>query len=505
VTIPLLTVVPHFTFPAWVRATHLLNILFISLLMRSGLQILSSLPKLYWNEDCTPGSEWLRITRKQMPKDRLWISLDEEEEFPALIALPGGRRLGLGRHWHFAAALGWVLTGGVYVLLLLVTPEWRTLVPTSWSVFPGAWHAFLNYLSLHLAAPPHGQIYNPLQQLAYFGIVFLIAPLTIATGAAMSPALIGRFPWYVRIFGGKQGARSIHFLCLLVFVAFTVVHTAMVTLHGLPRELAAILLGSDRESHTLAVVVGAIALLVIVLIHLIATTVSRRAPRKTQHALGRIVDPVQRGLSRILVSRQHFKSGDVSPYFRVNGYPPRDADYRRLLLGGFQGWRLTVSGLVAQPLELGLEDLSRMERQEQVTKHNCIQGWTAIAVWAGVPVRVLLERCRPMPSARYAVFYAFDDKAQTATVGEPHEGIFYEVIDLDLAYHPQTILAYEMNGRPLPVEHGAPLRLRVEVQLGFKMVKWIRAIELVDDYSRIGRGQGGWREDYVYYSQAVAI
>jgi DMSO/TMAO reductase YedYZ molybdopterin-dependent catalytic subunit/thiosulfate reductase cytochrome b subunit len=500
-----LAAAPAFTFPVWVRATHVLNIIFISLLMRSGLQILSSLPKLYWNEDCTPGKEWLRLTRKQMPADRLWISLDEEEEFPALIALPGGRRLGLGRHWHFATALAWVLTGAAYVVLLFVTPEWRTLVPTSWSVFPGAWHAFLTYVSLHLPAPPQGQIYNPLQQLTYFAIVFLVAPLTIATGAAMSPALIGRFPRYVRMFGGKQGARSIHFLCLLVFVAFTVVHTAMVVAHGLPRELASILLGSDRESHGLAVALAIVALAVIFFIHVVATVVSRRAPRTTQHALGAVVDPLQRGLSRMLVSRQHYADSDRSPFFRVNGYPPRDGDYRRLAMGGFRNWRLTVSGLVAEPLDLSLDELRHMEWQEQVTKHNCIQGWTAIASWAGVPVSVLMARCRPLPSARYAVFYAFDDKAQTATEGEPHEGQFYEAIDLQLARHPQTILAYEMNGQPLRVEHGAPLRLRIEVQLGFKMVKWIRAIELVEDYSLIGKGQGGWREDYVYYSQAVAI
>lgn len=473
--------------------------------MRSGVQILSSLPKLYWNEHCTPGTEWLRLSRKRMPTDRLWISLDEEEAFPGLIALPGGHRLGLGRHWHFAAVLAWIVTGGVYVTLLLVTPEWRILVPNSWSVIPGAWHDFLTYVSLHLAAPPAGQVYNPLQQLTYFAIVFLVAPLTIATGAAMSPALIGRFPWYVRVFGGKQGARSIHFLCLLIFVAFTIVHTAMVTVHGLPRELATILLGSDRESAALGVALGIGALAVIILVNVLATVVSRRAPRHTQHALGQIVDPLQRGLSRVVISRQHFSPSEISPYFRVNGYPPRNSDYQRLLMGGFRDWRLPVSGLVAEPLQLSLQVLRQMERQEQVTKHNCIQGWTAVASWAGVPVRTVLERCRPLPSARYAVFYAFDDKALTATKGEPHEGVFYEVIDLELARAPQTILAYEMNGRPLSLEHGAPLRLRVEVQLGFKMTKWIRAIELVEDYSHIGKGQGGWREDYVYYSQAVAI
>ena len=133
-------------FPAWVRLTHLFNILFITLLIRSGIEILSSHPKLYWNDDCTPGSEWLRLTRKHQPSDRLWTSLDEEEPYPALIALPGGRRLGLGRHWHFASVYGWILTGLVYVVLLFTADQWRRLVPTSLDVFPQAWSEALVYL-----------------------------------------------------------------------------------------------------------------------------------------------------------------------------------------------------------------------------------------------------------------------------------------------------------------------------------------------------------------------
>lgn len=108
-----------------------------------------------------------------------------------------------------------------------------------------------------------------------------------------------------------------------------------------------------------------------------------------------------------------------------------------------------------------------------------------------------------MPQARYVVFYAFDDK--TITENEGRFGHFYGTLPLELARTPQTILALDMNGAPLPIEHGAPLRLRVETQLGFKMVKWIRSIELVEDYARIGMGQGGWREDQQYYANAAGI
>lgn len=112
-------------FPLWLRAMHFLNLLFISLLVRSGFEILSAHAKLYWNGDCTPGGEWLRFTRKRLPAHELWTSRDEEESFSSWIALPGRKNLGLGRHWHFLADAGWLLTGLLYVVMLCVTPEWR--------------------------------------------------------------------------------------------------------------------------------------------------------------------------------------------------------------------------------------------------------------------------------------------------------------------------------------------------------------------------------------------
>ena len=489
-------------FPAWLRLTHLFNILFITLMMRSGIQILFSLPKLYWKDDALPGSEWLKFTRKKLPEDRLWVSLDEEEPAPRWLALPGQRLLGLGRHWHFAVAVGWILTGVIYVALLFTSSEWHRLVPTSWSIFPHAWHALVDYVSLRL--PPAGHPYNGLQQLSYFAIVFIVSPLAIATGIAMSPAWIGRFPWYLRLFGGKQAARSIHFCCLVVFILFTLVHTAMVVVHGLPTEFARMALGSERHSHATALAVGLGALAAVAAIHVIATTTSNRNPRAVIDALGYVVHPVQRLLSR-MSSNQHYREEDISSYHRVNGYPPTDERYTALAADDFADWRLQVTGLVENPLVLTLEDLKALSRQEQITKHNCIQGWTAVAKWSGVHVATVMALCRPLPSARYAVFYGMDDKAQTAAEAEEREGCFYEAVDVRLLRHPQTILAYEMNGRQLPVAHGAPLRLRLEVQLGIKMVKWLRAIEFVEDYSHIGHGYGGWREDHAYYYNAVGI
>ncbi len=175
----------------------------------------------------------------------------------------------------------------------------------------------------------------------------------------------------------------------------------------------------------------------------------------------------------------------------------------RLAANDFRDYRLSVGGLVANPVSLSLAELRALGEQSQVTKHNCIQGWTAVAEWAGVPLARVLAEVRPGRAARHIVFYAMDDKGETE--GEGRYGYFYGTLPLHLAGNPQCILAMEMNGAPLPIEHGAPLRLRVETQLGFKMVKWIIGIELVADVTHIGMGMGGWREDQQYYANAAGI
>jgi DMSO/TMAO reductase YedYZ molybdopterin-dependent catalytic subunit/thiosulfate reductase cytochrome b subunit len=496
----------HLGYPLFVRLTHGFNILFLSLMLRSGMEILSSFPKLYLNDHCRPGSEWLRLSSIRTPRDRPWISLEEEVTFPAVVSLPGNRELGLARHWHFAVAAGWLLTGLVYVVLLFTSDEWPRLVPTSWSVLPQAWEALRTYLSFHL--PPDGNPYNPLQQLAYFAVVFILAPVQIVTGLAMSPAFSGRFPWYLRFLGGKQVARSAHFVGLCLFSGFLVVHTAMVLVHGLPNEMSKMVLGSDRAGLAPALGVGLGGIGLILLINVGATLLSRRRPRDVQHALGVLLDPMQRLLSR-LRSHQHYRIDDITPTRElwVNGYPPEGNEYADLRVGAFKDYRLEVHGLVENPLSLSLDDLRALERQDQVTKHHCIQGWTGVAAWAGAPFQALEALCVPKPSAQYAVFYSFDDKSTSGNKKEKEVGggLFYEAVALTLLRAPQSILAYELNAEPLPVEHGAPLRLRVEAQLGFKMVKWIRAIEFIDDYGQIGVGQGGWREDHAYYSNQVGV
>jgi len=477
----------------WVGISHYLNLLFVGFLIRSGLQVLSAHPKLYWNDDCAPGSEWLKFTHKQMPADRLWTATDEEDPFSPWVALPGGRNLGIGRQWHFFSVLFWILNGLIYVALLFGTNEWRRLVPTSWSVLPAAARTAWTYL--HFTLPPAGNPYNPLQQLTYAGVVFVLAPVLIATGAAMSPAVAARFPWYLRIFGGRQAARSIHFLGLVAVSLFTVGHVALVVIDDFPRNMAWIIHGENTLAR-LSIAVGIGGLVVAAVLHVWATKFSLREPARVQRLLGSATQPVQRALLHHVTSRQEYSQEDIG-FFRVNGYPPDGAGYEELSRSDFSAWRLKIGGLVEVPLTLSLADLRSMPAQTQITKHHCIQGWSGVAAWTGVRLADVLARCMPLPGARYVVFQAFDEHEP----GKP----YYETIDLELALHEQTILAYEMNGAPLSIPHGAPCRLRVETQLGFKMVKFIRAIELIDDYKVLGRGEGGFREDTQFYGPEAGI
>ncbi len=266
-----------------------------------------------------------------------------------------------------------------------------------------------------------------------------------------------------------------------------------------------IVLGQTHDPQlTLGLVVWLSGLTGVVVIHVVTTVCSCRRPRFVQKATQSITDPLRTLLFGHAVSAQHYSSTDISPYFWVNGRSPKEETYLAMARDEFANYSLEVGGLVKRQLYLTLEDLRAMPKQTQITKHCCIQGWSGVAEWGGVSLRHIVGLCQPLPSARYIVFYAFDNKSTS----EPHAqgpGYFYGTIRMELADDPQTILAYEMNGQPLPILHGAPLRLRVETQLGFTMVKYISAIEFIEDYTTIGKGQGGWREDYQYFSQEAGI
>ncbi|HEX3809293.1 MAG TPA: molybdopterin-dependent oxidoreductase [Rhizomicrobium sp.] len=195
-----------------------------------------------------------------------------------------------------------------------------------------------------------------------------------------------------------------------------------------------------------------------------------------------------------------YSHADISPNFKPNGtLNPGDPAYTAQVAQNFVNWRLLVDGLVDRPLSLSVADLKKLPGRTQITKHDCVEGWTAIGMWTGVQVGLLLKAAGLKPGARYAVFHCADNlTGEPAKGGQQSPGQYYESIDLVDAFHPQTIMAYALNGKPLNVAHGAPLRLRVERQLGYKHAKYVQRIEIVDSFRNIAGGRGGYWEDRGY-------
>ncbi|MEP7348477.1 MAG: molybdopterin-dependent oxidoreductase [Sphingorhabdus sp.] len=192
---------------------------------------------------------------------------------------------------------------------------------------------------------------------------------------------------------------------------------------------------------------------------------------------------------------REFSASDISPTFKANGsISGATPEYAAHVANGFADWRLVIDGLVTKPLSLSLAQLMAMPSREQITRHDCVEGWSAIGKWRGTPLGMLLKAAGLSTRARYVIFHCADSFG-----ADP----YYESIDLFDAFHPQTILAWGMNGGTLPVRHGAPLRLRVERQLGYKHAKYVMQVEATDSLARFGQGKGGYwedRHDYEWYA-----
>ena len=198
------------------------------------------------------------------------------------------------------------------------------------------------------------------------------------------------------------------------------------------------------------------------------------------------------GLTPDMALAQEFTEADLSPVFKANGsINPRTPEYLALLEDGFGGYRLPVSGLVERPLSLDLAQLRALPSRTQITRHDCVEGWSCIGKWKGVPMGHVLDLAKPTAEARYLVFRCADSL-------DGDDGRYYESITLTEAHHPQSLLAYDMNDAPLTVPHGAPLRARLERKLGYKMAKYIVGLELVATLDGIGGGNGGYWEDRGY-------
>jgi thiosulfate reductase cytochrome b subunit len=481
---------PH-GFPAWLRLTHLFNFFFLMLLARSGLSILADHPRLYWSHHCTPGSEWIRFTPLKVPKDRLWTAKDDARYISPLLGLPGYRHtVGMARSWHFLSLYGFLINGLLFVVLLFFTDQWNRLIPTSWEIVSQAWNTIVHYATLHMPVEPNGFYhYNPLQQLAYFGVIFVMVPLSMLTGMAMSPALDNRFPWFPKLFGGRQAARSLHFLLLVGYLGFLVVHVGLVVATGFVRNMNHIVTGTDDQS-SIGLILGLTAIGGVVASWAIAHFIAWRFPRHVQHLHRSLAVPFLNVLN-CFQPRERYTQKDISPFFWPNGKLPVSDEWKHLAAGGFKDFRLKIGGLVEHPLSLSLEDLKNLDRKEHISLHHCIQGWSGIAHWAGVPMSKIIELAKPRAEATVVGFFSFGEGL--------YGGVYYDTQTLANVLKSECILAYEMNYRPLAEIYGAPLRLRVEDQLGYKMVKWIQSIEFVESEQALGKGQGGKNEDDEYF------
>jgi DMSO/TMAO reductase YedYZ molybdopterin-dependent catalytic subunit len=189
-----------------------------------------------------------------------------------------------------------------------------------------------------------------------------------------------------------------------------------------------------------------------------------------------------------------YTQADLSPAFRANGTTnPDTEEYEALVESNFADWRLEVGGLVERPAKFSLDALRALPSRTQITRHDCVEGWSCIGKWKGAKLAALLAEVGVKPAARFVVFHCAD-----ALERADPEAKYYESLDLAEALHPQTILAYEMNDTVLTVPHGAPLRLRAERKLGYKMAKYIMRLELVENYDSMGGGKGGYWEDLGY-------
>ena len=197
---------------------------------------------------------------------------------------------------------------------------------------------------------------------------------------------------------------------------------------------------------------------------------------------------------------KEFRTSDITPNFKSNGtMNPGGDEYNQAVSEQFANWRLVVDGMVSNPLSLSVAQLRALPSRTQITRHDCVEGWSAIGQWTGAPLGMILKAAGMAPGARYVVFHCADNlDGEPAKGGMQAAGQYYESIGMADALHPQTIMAYDMNGKPLDVPHGAPIRLRVERQLGYKHAKYIKRIQVTDTLHNLYDGKGGYWEDRGY-------
>lgn len=431
--------------PRFVRIGHWITAGCVGALFVSGLAILVAHPRLYWGEVGGFGG-------------------------PSLLDMPF-RRVSLGAGWprslHFLAAWLIVATGAAYVFAGVITGHFRRrLVPADKPSSP----------------------YNTPQRLAYLSIVFGLFPLIIWTGLAMSPALTSTFPFLVTLAGGHQSARTMHFVASGGLLLFVGGHMMMVARSGFLKRVGAMIIDPASPDDARDLVLPGRRRLILAGIGVTAAGVPlgmaalKRAgliPPDAAGLLGvgeTLTYATHRGLTSSGSMAREFRRSDISAVSPINGLPPETATYQRLLAGNFAEWRLAVDGMVARPKEFTLDELKKFRSTTQITHLACEEGWSYIAEWTGVRLASLLKEVGISAQARYVVFLAYDRS--------------WNSLDTADAMHQQTLLAYGMNGTDLAAGHGAPLRLHIPRQLGYKQTKYLTRILVVDSLDKVRNGLG---------------
>ena len=354
-------------------------------------------------------------------------------------------------------------------MLLFATGQWQRIVPTSWDVFPDAASVLIQYLSLDWPTENGWVAYNGLQLIAYFITVFVAAPLALDhrtrhVAGAVHPLQADQHVLSI------QTARSLHFLVLVWFLVFIVIHVSLVFTTGLLRNLNHIYAGRTTTAG-LGFWLFAASMVVVVVGWVAATPFTLRHPRVVQRVGYALVGPVQRLFEHVDAKPGQYTEKDISPVLLAQRPVPRLRRVPGALRRPLRRLPAADQRPGRQPVELDLAQLRALPHHEQITQHFCIQGWSGIAKWGGVSMQTILDLVKPHPEAKWVVFYSLGEGAD--------EGVYYDAHPIEQMRYHLTMLAYDMNDEPLSFGHGAPLRLRNEIQLGFKQVKWIKGIEFV--------------------------
>ncbi|PFG28927.1 molybdopterin-dependent oxidoreductase [Corynebacterium renale] len=496
-----------YDFPWWLRVEHFVNIIFITFFIRSGIEILGTFPRLHRSVHMPAGKQWAEFTIKSKPKHKYYSVGSEYEDYSPIVSLPGKGLLGIGRYWHFMAVIGFTVCFIIYYALLIFTGQGMRYIPQSWDVFPQAVNDMITYLAFQTPEALPGMPFNAVQQLSYGFIILIMPAFMIFTGFFQAPAVNQHWPKITRALGGRQVIRSLHFFGLVIYMVFIVIHVAMVIAHGYGHEVSKMVFG-HTESPIAGGIIFTIGLAFVVWLHVIATRTSLEKPRLIEKLHNVVVRPLTRQLIK-LPSRANSAwskdRGKETEHFRASGHSPETDEYAAMVSHNYDDvYYLEIGGFVEKPMRFSLPELREIAKgYEQTTMHNCVQGFSSIGTWGGVPLHVLLDMVKPLPGSSDVVFKSFQMMGRDDPLYP--EGWYYESAPMSEATQPETLVAISLNGEDVPVKNGAPLRMRLETSTGFRSIKWVERIEVVNRYDIIGKGRGGWFEDFDNYDRLQMI